>query len=561
MKTRIITCLVVLLQTVTLCQAALPDSMLSLSKARQNMYSNRPLAEQIISEMRQQKTVTNYELDNLEAVIHYNHMEFREARTIYERMARSQEVRKDKEKMMKVLQDLCDVNDVLTNRKELMESIQQLLKVSTEQHSDYYLSIAKMMLGKNLFYDGQRADGIQYVREAVELMATTKKADSQHLLHSQLNVLATLYIENGQPEKALETMNRNEQVLTEGKTWGDVEQMRLHDLSTLLAKKASLLVKMHREAEADSVYERRKMIPITGEDPRGYFIVDYLRGRGRWDEALQIYDKQLERVRAMGDTLSDMMLVTKWGMAEVCYGKGDYQRAADIYAQALIITDTLKERTARNNAQELEAVYRLSEQQHQIDRNHLWMTITVGVLLLFIIICIILLRYTAIIRYKNKAMAQKIAEISVYHNSSHKQKAWDAKPSAQANDYERFLAMDSKVVEERLFLDATINRENLMRISGLDKNRLAALLRQYAGTNFAGYINGKRMDYAIQFMAAHPEYTLAAIAEECGIGSQTTFIRVFKSVFGMTPSEYRQTGILPPPTTLDHTAAWRPHSH
>ena len=40
-------------------------------------------------------------------------------------------------------------------------------------------------------------------------------------------------------------------------------------------------------------------------------------------------------------------------------------------------------------------------------------------------------------------------------------------------------------------------------------------------------------------MKEHPEYTLGAISEACGIKSPATFIRNFKSAYGMTPSEFR----------------------
>jgi AraC-like DNA-binding protein len=70
------------------------------------------------------------------------------------------------------------------------------------------------------------------------------------------------------------------------------------------------------------------------------------------------------------------------------------------------------------------------------------------------------------------------------------------------------------------------------------------------GTNVSGYINIKRMEYAVSLMKDHPEYTLGAISEACGIKSPATFIRNFKNIYGMTPSEFRNyldNNQLPPP--------------
>lgn len=116
----------------------------------------------------------------------------------------------------------------------------------------------------------------------------------------------------------------------------------------------------------------------------------------------------------------------------------------------------------------------------------------------------------------------------------------EAAPAANAHDYERFLRMDKEVTEKKLYLDGNLNRRKLMRIAGVDKNRFGMMMRKYAKTNFSGYINAKRMEYAAQLITEHPEYTMKQVAEACGYNSQSTFFRVFKSVFDITPIELSQ---------------------
>lgn len=114
---------------------------------------------------------------------------------------------------------------------------------------------------------------------------------------------------------------------------------------------------------------------------------------------------------------------------------------------------------------------------------------------------------------------------------------------ADASDRSAFLCLDSKVNKERLFCNPDFDRDQLIRVSGIEKNRLAAMIRQLTGTNIPGYINAKRVEMAVTFMKQHPDYKLTAVAERCGFVSQTTFIRVFRNCLGMTPSEYRKTKI------------------
>ena len=112
-----------------------------------------------------------------------------------------------------------------------------------------------------------------------------------------------------------------------------------------------------------------------------------------------------------------------------------------------------------------------------------------------------------------------------------------------SEDFEIFQRMDREVTEKRLYLNAEIDRKQLMTIAKVDKNRFAVLIRQFAGTNFSGYINAKRLEYAKQLISEHPEYTMKTVAKMCGFNSQSTFFRVFKSVYGTTPIELSQMSI------------------
>ena len=106
--------------------------------------------------------------------------------------------------------------------------------------------------------------------------------------------------------------------------------------------------------------------------------------------------------------------------------------------------------------------------------------------------------------------------------------------------FKLFKEVDKRIMKEHLFTDPNFGRDDLVRLFGTDKNNLPSVIQRFANTNVPGYINIKRMEYAIQLIKQHPEYTLGAIAEACGIKSAATFIRNFRNTYGMTPSEFRR---------------------
>jgi len=76
--------------------------------------------------------------------------------------------------------------------------------------------------------------------------------------------------------------------------------------------------------------------------------------------------------------------------------------------------------------------------------------------------------------------------------------------------------------------------------TGIPGYRLSAFINQRYDVNFYGFLNQFRVRHFLNKVEAgeHKTKTIEAIARECGFQSRSTFIRVFKSFKGTTPSEY-----------------------
>lgn len=104
-----------------------------------------------------------------------------------------------------------------------------------------------------------------------------------------------------------------------------------------------------------------------------------------------------------------------------------------------------------------------------------------------------------------------------------------------------FERLDSMVTREKLFLNPDLSRENFVRITGLNKNKVGKMLLQNTGLSTTGYINKKRLEYAAKLLRNSPDNIIQNIAEICGLPNVPTFNRLFRIKFGMTPREYRKT--------------------
>lgn len=477
---------------------------------------------------------TSFDSGKRQADSLYNNMQFREAYEVYHGLLDNYEVKKDSEKKLVVLNDLCDVCDVLSRRTELMSYLQQMLDLSIATGNDYFHSLALSMLGKRLFYEGDKVRGFDYLEQAVNLMEKTNRYDKDHLLHSQLNVLSTLYHKDLNYEKALETDQRNVIVTFEGNNWGTYPQIQQQDQRVALAKLAKTLITMGRDEEADQAYQQWKEVEIDGFNVRDYFIVDYLSARGKFQEAADIYESLIGQIKTHGDTLGDMMHYAKKGLADVCKSLGDFERSTSLYEQVLEISDTLQARQTRNNVLELAALYEAQEKDRQIQEQRIRISVIGSVLGVVLLLLAGILYYTYVMRKKNSLMRQAIDDMAKFHEAAdtEREKNVDA-------DKELFLNIDRRIDEDKLFLNPDTNRDSLCEQFGIDKNRIAQLIKTYGDSdNLSAYLNRKRIQYAVVQMRKHPNWKMQAIAELCGIPSISSFNRVFKQVYGMSPTDY-----------------------
>ena len=493
----------------------------------------------------------------------YNSMEFRTAYDLYLQLLDNKEAKADDEKMLNVLNSLCMASELAGHKAEQTKWMQQLLDLAKQTGNVYYESLGLLAMGKRIYYEGDRQQGVRYVNEAIDLMAKTDREDADHLTHSQMIILAGLYSDMNDLDNALRTDERNVRLTMEGTRWGNTPQLQLIDRRMALAKTAYCLAKMGNFQRADSVYTAWQSVQYEGDHTRDYFIADYLRERGRYPEAVKVNDDLIQKIRAHGDTLGEMMNCAKWGLAEIYQKMGNYKQAADLYVQVLEINDTLKNRLAQNTAQELAAIYHDQEQKQTIQeqemantRKNYILVIVLAVLIGVIAYTVIIVRQKRIISQKNRSLVKQITEAMTYKELYNNEKARLAELTSQnkkdqqsdaptdlnaMTDEQLFQHVTEVIERERLFLDPKFERQTVIDRFQLSKERVGNIFSQSEHAKLTNYIQQLRLEYAAQLLVEQPERSIVQIATDSGFSSHKYFTDRFRQYFSMTPTEFRKT--------------------
>ena len=83
-----------------------------------------------------------------------------------------------------------------------------------------------------------------------------------------------------------------------------------------------------------------------------------------------------------------------------------------------------------------------------------------------------------------------------------------------------------------------ISLEQMAYDLGVSKYVLSRLFSKIFHCNFASYVNGVRLNYAMSMLEGTNE-PITNICFDCGFESQRTFNRVFKERYRISPREYR----------------------
>ncbi|MCD8045041.1 MAG: helix-turn-helix transcriptional regulator [Tannerellaceae bacterium] len=545
----------------------IPDSLLTVDHVYEYTFSDPEKAHRIIDLMRKQKSEPEFKLDITEGDLYSNQRRYKDALVYYTNALNSDSVQNNDVYYMELLNRMITCYSGLNDNEKNTEYIERLLDKATETGNREMKSIALFNMGQMIYYQADKSRGYQLIKEAIEEMKQSDYDKKYDNLRYNYSFLVSIQIRDDLSEDALDTLDAWEEVVVaEANDESYIEGLYEKEMKTLLAMRTVVLTSLNREEEADEVYKKwlETGKEYTHDD---HMITPYLFRRKYFDEVIKIYSAREHFLYEQSDTITYHMRTVKRLLGMAYNGKEDYKQAKKYFWDLAVITDSLKVREQRSAALELATVYETHEKEIKLQEQTVHIKVrnillfSAGIAIFFLLIILWRnVKHARTIRDKNKAMAATIEDLLVRKEELFEAKeelnalkaATDAKDPGPViisetsgidlpEDRLLFETLDNIVVREKLYLNPDLSREDLMKLIHVNKNRFAQILQQAAGSNTTTYINNKRLEYAAKLLKIHPEYTIAAIADLCGLPNVPTFNRLFKAKFGMTPTEFRDS--------------------
>ena len=294
-----------------------------------------------------------------------------------------------------------------------------------------------------------------------------------------------------------------------------------------------------------------------GKTVTGRFMIAPVLGKlGEYDKMLAIYD---EVEQLMGsDTLNANYAEILYGCAMAAKAQGRKDDAISYLERHNELNTLLNESLLQGKAHLYAARYKVQEQQMEIERHReaarrARMTVSaigiIGLLiLLFAIYALIQWRNT---HRRNRILAQQITEAVEYKEKYRELSTNNSKLqndsklytlNSTLSDAELFAYLRDLIEREQLFLNPNFERQTLITLTGLSKERIGAAFAQGSGyERLTTLVRELRLDHAVRLLNEHPEMSIVQICQSCGFANTVSFNRSFKAKYGMTPTDFRGT--------------------
>jgi AraC-like DNA-binding protein len=406
---------------------------------------------------------------------------------------------------------------------------------------NYGLGVSAYSLG-NIYQTMQRYP--EAVRSLQESVAKLSKEEDITLLLTAYNALG----------ESLDAIHRYDQLRTVAAQWRAVidkykrkaeAQGMTPSLNgrylycTLAAAVAELETKHYDKAlplinQARVLAEGRKTIAqfkLLQVEARYYTAI------GDYKRAIACNEANMKIIIDAGDSIS--LLTVEESQAGLLLKVGRPVEAALLYKKVMEKKDALRDNQLTSQLDELRTIYDVDKLQFEKRIISVRFYFAISCTLLLLIVVVLYIRYAHRLHKKNTALYDTIQEL--HRMQDHIDTTKDSIPETElSSDEILYRKLCKLVVEEQLFKDAQIGRKELADRLGTNRTYLADAVKKCAdGATVSDFLNNYRLRHAANLLTNHIELSVIAVGEESGFNSRSTYHRLFREQFGMSPSEYR----------------------
>lgn len=530
-----------------------------------------------LNTMQLQKDLPAYRLNELKGDISFGQGKYFEAQKYYRRVINAKEMRNNLNAVMRLEFMLMLTFDAMGDYSLMAKTIDSYDRSARRVGDDTYLASVPFFKGKITYYQGQTEEGYELLHQAINMMKKSHGKEKDDFLMYFYNSSLKILQKDRLPNRAIAMLREMDKIFNQSHRQTNSPAFPYKKyLKEYYGCRAITLQRIGHTDEASEYYNKfLSMTEVYIYDLK--CIESYIVEKQLYDDIIYFGNQRLDYMTHAGDTLNSNTAPLYRLMAKAHMAKGNYKEALECYS---LMDKTNKEigRLGELSAiEEISSNYvaHIAELERQQRSHNMKVTnilVVVGIILIMAALTVFWsMHYNRIIRRKNLSMVKKIDELitirdqqkaslelfqsgsptTTARNESLHRRSMES--VADFQERKKFARMNSDIINKKLYCDPELCRATLLEMYNIPRNSFSSMFQKYTGTSYSKYINNLRLEAVTRMLKEQPNYTIEAIAADCGINSVATLYRLFSKHYGMTPMEYRQALMLSERTPNDPT--------